>query len=144
MFNKSCLSLVCLHEVCTWLSCVHTHSTCLLTVHMYSQLELLSGWYSLRQFHCIVIFTFNAILYLDLLLPSANFLLLLFANILPRSTSNSEMPTAEGKYVFSFCFFFIISSGLDLNTILLFLRGWGYGAYQFFFCRLSFCEYNKT
>lgn len=60
------------------------------------------------------------IIYMDRLLPPANFLLL-FVNVFPRSTSNSEMPTAEGKYLFSFCFF-IISPRLDLNKIFAFLR----------------------
>lgn len=80
---------------------------------------------------------------MDRLLPPANFLLL-FANVFPRSTSNSEMPTAEGKYLFSFCFF-IIFPRLDLNKIFAFFEN-EITMYTYFllFCRHSFCQYNKT
>lgn len=85
------------------------------------------------------------IFYLALLLPPANFLLL-FANLFPRSTSNSEMPTAEGKYLFSFCFFFIVSPRLDLNNkIFAFWEDEIMVHINFLlFYRFSFCEYTKT
>lgn len=80
---------------------------------------------------------------MDHLLTPANFLLLLFAIVFPRSTSNSEMPTAEGKYLFSFCFF-IISPRLDLNKIFAFFEN-EITMYTYFllFWRHSFCQYNK-
>lgn len=82
---------------------------------------------------------------LDLLLPPANFLLL-FANVFPRSASTSEMPTADGKYLFSFFFFFIISLRLDLNNkIFAFWEKEIIMHINFLLSfRFSFCEYNKT
>ena len=74
---------------------------------------------------------------MGLLLLPANLLLLLFVNVFPRSTSNSEMPTAEGKYLFSFCFL-IISPRLGLNKIFTFWE-WDYRAYLFLaFLRVFF------
>lgn len=106
-----------------WVVCTRTPPCPLTTVPVCSQRDLLAGWYSLRECDWIFtfVFTFNLMLfYLDLLFPPANFLSFLFAHVFPRSASHSELPTAEGKYLFSFYRFSVISPRPGLHKISLF------------------------